>query len=709
MIKKLIYLTCLGLGLLSLGSCDDKVAKGDTYLDLLDDQGHRASTVEFARGEGERTLDMTSNTDWTITVPYEAQSWLDVTPTASSNDQKVTITVSANDGYERSAVLKLKVSGKAGALMVTVKQDGDMLPAEPLPDNLKDDCILDVQFNQDGTAVDVSGKGVDVKTVPGAGLVTYESRATRSYVAHFNHVPGSGFSSGYYRVDYTEDSDLWKKLADGHSLEILVRYDADYESWGGEIKPFSAMEAGGTGFLISKKEKGQELTFLPNVSENGKSTWRWATSQTKPAFGRYYHLVGVWNKEEKKAYVYLDGVLKNTVDAPGNLNIPGNAKARWICIGGDAGPNGAQAAWKGDIAIARIFDSPLTQAKVTALYDRVKGYSLPVSTINVDNVVLPSGIEVKAGAKYPILGTGFSSGDVISFQSVTGKYVQTAPCEVSADKAVVTLPSDIVTGSYKVVLKRGGAFYPLGVADLTVTDNPAALKVPDVVAHRGFHKSAPENSIAAVKAAKDLGVFGAEIDVWRTTDGRLVVNHDAKINNIVIQNSAYDKLKDVKLSNGESLPTLEAMLDCIGKDSKTKLIIEIKTHNSQEKQQAAATDVVSLVKSKGMDKVVEYIAFDYETCKVLAAADKSATVGYLNGDKSPAEVAADGIKCVDYQLKVFNSNPTWIKEAQDKSVIVNVWTVNSDSDIISAVAKGVDRITTDNPDRIAELAGLLLN
>ena len=87
---------------------------------------------------------------------------------------------------------------------------------------------------------------------------------------------------------------------------------------------------------------------------------------------------------------------------------------------------------------------------------------------------------------------------------------------------------------------------------------------------------------------------------------------------------------------GESLPTLEAMLDCIGKDSKTKLIIEIKTHNSQEKQQAAATDVVSLVKSKGMDKVVEYIAFDYETCKGLAAADKSATVGYLNGDKSPA-------------------------------------------------------------------------
>ena len=704
MIKKYISLMCLGLGLLVLGSCDDKVAKGDTYLDFLNEEGKRASTVTFAREEGERTLDMVSNTDWTISVPYEAQSWLDVTPSASSNDQKVTIKVSANDTYERSAVLTLKVSGKAGSMKVTVKQDGDMLPAEALPEKLKADCILDIQFNQDGSAVDVSGKGVEVKTVPGACLVTYESRTTRSYVAHFNHEPGSSFTSGYYRVDYSDDSDLWTKLADGHSFELLARFDADIASWNKEIKPFSAMEAGGVGFLISKGD--QVLTFLPNVSEDGKSKWIWAKSGVTPDYGRYYHLVGVWNKDEKKAYVYLDGELKGTVDAPGNLRIPGNKKARWICIGGDAGPNDAQAAWKGDIAIARIFDSPLTAADVTTLYNRVKGYDLPVSTINVDNIVLASGIQVKAGAKFPILGTGFQNGDVISFQSLTGKYVRTAECEVSADRAVVTLPSDIVTGTYKVVLQRGGAFYPLGVSELTVTENPAELKVPAIVAHRGYHKTAPENSVEAVKAAKDLGVFAAEIDVWRTTDGRLVIHHDAKVNNLEIQNCTYEQLKGVKLANGEGLPTLEAMLDCIGKDSKTKLIIEIKTHNSQEKQLAAATDVLTMVKSKGMDSVVEYISFNFETCQGIAAADKSAVVGYLNGDKSPADAASSGIKCLDYQMSVFNSNPTWIKEAQDKGIIVNVWTVNSDSDIVSAVAKGVDRITTDNPDRIAELAGL---
>ncbi len=704
MIKKFLYAICLCSGLLALGGCDDKVAKGDTYLDFLNDEGKRESTVTFARSGGERVLNMVSNTDWTINVPYEAKSWLEVTPVSSSDDKKVTVKVSSNDSYERSAVLTLKVRDKAGSMLVTVKQDGDMLPAEPLPDNLKNDCILDVQFNQDGTAVDISGKGVEVKTVPGAGLVTYESRATRSYIAHFNQEPGSSFTSGYYRVDYAEDSDLWKKLADGHSFEILTRFDADISLWNKEIKPFSAMEAGGVGFLISKGD--QVLTFLPNVSEDGKSVWRWAKSGVKPEYGRYYHIVGVWNKSEKKAYVYLDGELKGTVDAPGELKLPGNAKARWICIGGDAGPNDAQAAWKGDIAIARIFDSPLTSSEVTTLYNRVKAYSLPVSTIQLENVLVPSGIQVKAGGKFTVLGTGFRNGDVISFQALTGKYVQTAACEVSAEKIVITLPADIVTGSYKVVLQRSGSFYPLGVADLTVTDNPAGVNIPDIVAHRGFHKNAPENSIAAVKAAKELGVFAAEIDVWRTTDGKLVIHHDAKVNNLEIQNCTYDQLSDVKLSNGESLPTLESMLDCIGKDSKTKLIIEIKTHNSQEKQLAVATDVLTMVKSKGMDSVVEYIAFNFETCQGIAAADKSAVVGYLNGDKSPAEAEAAGIKSIDYQMSVFNSNPTWIADAKAKGIVVNVWTVNTDSELVSAVAKGVDRITTDNPDRIAELAEL---
>ena len=43
------------------------------------------------------------------------------------------------------------------------------------------------------------------------------------------------------------------------------------------------------------KNNTNEWTFLPNVSTNGGSSWKWATSGVVPAKKAYYHLVGVWD------------------------------------------------------------------------------------------------------------------------------------------------------------------------------------------------------------------------------------------------------------------------------------------------------------------------------------------------------------------------------------------------------------------------------
>lgn len=56
---------------------------------------------------------------------------------------------------------------------------------------------------------------------------------------------------------------------------------------------------------------------------------------------------------------------------------------------------------------------------------------------------------------------------------------------------------------------------------------------PMVVAHRGaggqFGTIAPENSLAAIRAALLLGVDGVELDVRHTADDRLVLMHDADL------------------------------------------------------------------------------------------------------------------------------------------------------------------------------------
>ncbi|MGO4424869.1 glycerophosphodiester phosphodiesterase, partial [Streptomyces sp. MCAF7] len=45
------------------------------------------------------------------------------------------------------------------------------------------------------------------------------------------------------------------------------------------------------------------------------------------------------------------------------------------------------------------------------------------------------------------------------------------------------------------------------------------------VAHRGASAYAPENTLAAVDAADDLGITWVENDVQRTKDGELIVMH----------------------------------------------------------------------------------------------------------------------------------------------------------------------------------------
>ena len=55
------------------------------------------------------------------------------------------------------------------------------------------------------------------------------------------------------------------------------------------------------------------------------------------------------------------------------------------------------------------------------------------------------------------------------------------------------------------------------------------LERPMIVAHRGCHAWAPENSVAAIEECVRMGVEAAEIDVRLTGDGALVVFHDSTL------------------------------------------------------------------------------------------------------------------------------------------------------------------------------------
>ncbi|ENN85638.1 hypothetical protein RHSP_05705 [Rhizobium freirei PRF 81] len=110
------------------------------------------------------------------------------------------------------------------------------------------------------------------------------------------------------------------------------------------------------------------------------------------------------------------------------------------------------------------------------------------------------------------------------------------------------------------------------IYDLLSRSNPDIL----TIAHRGLWSAAPENSLAAIRAAAELGVEFVEIDTQATADGHLVVIHDKTLDRTtsgrgVVGASTFATVRDARLRAGaggetapltdERVPTLEEALE----------------------------------------------------------------------------------------------------------------------------------------------------
>ena len=226
------------------------------------------------------------------------------------------------------------------------------------------------------------------------------------------------------------------------------------------------------------------------------------------------------------------------------------------------------------------------------------------------------------------------------------------------------------------------------------------------VAHRGAWKTdgLPQNSIASLKKAIALKSAGSEFDVRMTKDEILIINHDALYAEDTIELKTYQALARHTLKNGEKLPTLKAYLQAGKKhNNQTQLVIEVKPSLVDKTQALRAADkTVQLVKAMKLQHRVAYISFDYEVLKRIHALDPAAITQYLNGEKTPAELKADGISGADYHISVYREKPEWIQQLKENGLILNAWTVNTAEDMDWLLSQGFDFITTDQPDLLLQ-------
>lgn len=231
----------------------------------------------------------------------------------------------------------------------------------------------------------------------------------------------------------------------------------------------------------------------------------------------------------------------------------------------------------------------------------------------------------------------------------------------------------------------------------------AGLNAQQIIAHRGYWKTdgSAQNSIASLRKADSIRVFGSEVDVWLSSDGIPVVNHDGHVTlngkELIVQDTPLATLRKVKLANGETLPTLEEYLDAFAQCDHVKLIIELKMHKDKEREDLLAKQVIDRVHQRSLQERVEYISFGIHIVQQLRKLDPQAPVYYLNGDLSPQILATMGLNGFDYHYNVLYKRPEWVKKAHELGQKVNVWTVNRPEDIQKVIDLKVDYITTDEP------------
>ncbi len=231
---------------------------------------------------------------------------------------------------------------------------------------------------------------------------------------------------------------------------------------------------------------------------------------------------------------------------------------------------------------------------------------------------------------------------------------------------------------------------------------------PLIWAHRGASGYAPENTLESFKKAIMLGADGIELDVQLTKDDRIVVIHDETIDRISdgkgwVKDYTLEELRRFNYNKTHpefahaDIPTLREVYELM-KPSGLTINVELKTgivfYEELERK------VIELTREMEMEDNVLYSSFNHYTCVKLHELNPDAYVGFLYADGSidMAEYAkqhgADALHPALYNLQF----PNYMKDAADRGLDVNVWTVNEEQYMQMCCRLGVNAIITNYPD-----------
>jgi glycerophosphoryl diester phosphodiesterase len=231
----------------------------------------------------------------------------------------------------------------------------------------------------------------------------------------------------------------------------------------------------------------------------------------------------------------------------------------------------------------------------------------------------------------------------------------------------------------------------------------------EVQAHRGASAVAPENTIAAFRAAAEQGAKWVELDVALLADGALVVIHDASVDRTSSGTGSLGALNQSDLTQldagswfgskfaGERIPTLEETLKVLG-ELGLNANVEIKQHEHHKSLEQMTNAVQAALRTRAPHTAIMISSFDAQALAAMHRLEPGLEMAMLWSKVPPdwqAQLAAIPATTIHLHYKALSIG--LLEEASKLGIKVRVWTCNEPEVLASFWPAGLAGVITDNP------------
>ncbi len=225
------------------------------------------------------------------------------------------------------------------------------------------------------------------------------------------------------------------------------------------------------------------------------------------------------------------------------------------------------------------------------------------------------------------------------------------------------------------------------------------------IGHRGAMGHAPENTLASIRKALELGAPWIEVDVY-SVDGQLLVFHDDRLDKKTdgqgyIQEQSFEYLRSLQVKNSDQhIPTLQEVCELVA--GRAGLNVELKGVGTAQ----AVSELLERLINQGWSRE-QFLVSSFNHRELLAFREINAAirVGVLHYclPVDDAKWAEDlGAYSVNPSLEFIDQR--FVDDAHRRGLKVYVYTVNHPEDIARMLKLGVDGMFTDYPERVLQAA-----